>query len=92
MPLLPHERDANMPEHDPLVSPPELHRMEPKFSVAMQREHRKAGDFIPHIQIGTRIYYRLSSIRRFLAEKETTVQVMDDAEQEIEDGDHDDAA
>jgi hypothetical protein len=59
-------------ETDPLITPMELKRREPKFGLALQRKHRVVGDFIPHIQIGNRIFYRLSSVEKFLAEKETT--------------------
>jgi hypothetical protein len=58
-----------MPEPDELLlSPTDLHRKVPKFGLAFQRNHRKAGDFpIPHTQIGNRFFYRLSSVERFLA-------------------------
>lgn len=65
-------------EHpDGVLTPVELSHKYPQWGVAMQRRHREAGDFIPHIQIGNRIYYRLSTIETFLAERETTVQVLD---------------
>jgi hypothetical protein len=60
-----------MPEEDTLISPQELRRMHPHFGLRLQREHRMAGDFIPHIRIGNRIFYRLSSVEKFLAESET---------------------
>jgi hypothetical protein len=61
-----------MPESDDkLITPQELRRMEPKFGLAFQRKHRAAGDFIPHIRIGNRNFYRLSSVEKFLAEAET---------------------
>ena len=59
-----------MPESDILITPQELRRKEPKFGLTFQRKHRVAGDFIPHIRIGNRIFYRLSSVEKFLAENE----------------------
>lgn len=59
-----------MSEFDPLLSPTDLRRLEPKFGVALQRKRRKAGDFIPHIQINNRYFYRLSSVKRWLADQE----------------------
>jgi hypothetical protein len=42
-----------------------------KFGLAFQRNHRKAGDFpIEHVQIGSRFFYRRSSVEKFLAERE----------------------
>jgi hypothetical protein len=61
-----------MPESDILISPEELRRMHPHFGLRLQREHRVAGDFIPHIKIGNRIFYRLSSVEKFLADSETS--------------------
>ncbi len=56
----------------PVFSPQELHRRVPQFGIQMQRHHRQAGDFpIPHTSVGNRIYYRRSSVDRFLAEQET---------------------
>ena len=78
-----------MPESDDtLITPQELRRIHPHFGLRMQRVHRVAGDFIPHITIGNRIFYRLSSVERFLAESETNGGGDDDAlaEQEAETG------
>jgi hypothetical protein len=56
---------------DELLSPTDLHRKVRKFGLAFQRNHRKAGDFpIPHVQIGSRSFYRRSSVEKFLAEQE----------------------
>ena len=61
-----------MPEtDDPLISPQELRRRHPHFGLRRQRNHRVASDFIPHIKIGNRIFYRLSSVEKFLSESET---------------------
>lgn len=55
---------------DGFLSPTELHRRIEKFGPAMQRNHRKAGDFpIPHEVIGNRTYYRKSDVEAFLAGK-----------------------
>jgi hypothetical protein len=61
-----------MPEPDELLlSPTDLHRKVRKFGLAFQRNHREAGDFpIPHLQIGNRIFYRLSSVEKFLTQQE----------------------
>lgn len=60
-----------MPESDDeLLSPTDLRRLVPKFGLAFQRNHREAGDFIPHLSIGNRIFYRRSSVSKFLAEQE----------------------
>jgi hypothetical protein len=60
-----------MPEtDDPLISPQELRSRHPHFGLRRQRNHRVAGDFIPHIKIGNRIFYRLSSVEKFLQEME----------------------
>jgi hypothetical protein len=69
---LAHERkEENMPESDDtLISPQELRRMHPHFGLRLQREHRVAGDFIPFIKIGNRIFYKRSSVNRFLQEAE----------------------
>ena len=68
-----------MPENDTLLSPHELMRLHPHFGLRLQRERRRAGDFIPHIIVGRRIYYRLSSVEKFLAESETNGGSHDDA-------------
>jgi hypothetical protein len=69
---LTHERKRRaMPQNDTLLSPHELMRLHPHFGLRLQRERRKAGDFIPHIRVGHRIYYRRSSVEKFLAESET---------------------
>ena len=59
-----------MPEDDTLITPQELRRIHPHFGLRLQREHRVAGDFIPYIKIGNRIFYRLSSFEKFLQEME----------------------
>ena len=59
-----------MPESDPLLSPQELRRKVPKFGLRFQHNHREAGDFIPHIKIGNRFFYRLSAVEKFLADRE----------------------
>lgn len=60
-----------MSEPDQLLSPTDLHRVVRKFGVAFQRNHREAGDFpIAHVVIGNRVFYRRSSVDRFLAEQE----------------------
>jgi hypothetical protein len=59
-----------MPENDTLLSPHELMRLHPHFGLRLQRERRRAGDFIPHIIVGRRIYYRLSSVEKFFADSE----------------------
>lgn len=55
---------------DPLLTPTELKRMEPQLGVARQRKYRKAGGFIPHIVLGNRIFYRTSSVGKWLAQQE----------------------
>jgi len=71
-PLADEMREANMPESDDiLITPQELRLREPKFGLALQRKYRVAGEFIPHIRLGNRIFYRLSSVEKFLSEKET---------------------
>jgi hypothetical protein len=72
-------KGRNMPESDPLLSPQELRRKVPKFGLRFQHNHREAGDFIPHIKIGNRFFYRLSSVEKFLAESETNGGSHDDA-------------
>jgi hypothetical protein len=57
-------------ETDRLLSPTDLHRLEPKFGLERQRRHREAGDFIPHVVLGNRVFYRESSYRKWLAEQE----------------------
>ncbi len=53
---------------DAFLSPTDLHRRVNKFGLAMQRNHRKAGDFpIPHEVIGNRTYYRESDVAAFIA-------------------------
>jgi hypothetical protein len=59
-----------MPEPDELLSPNDLRRDNPRWGIQFQRTHRAAGDFVPHIQIGSRIFYRRSSVEKFLAEQE----------------------
>jgi hypothetical protein len=59
-----------MPEPDELLSPKDLRRLHPKFGLQFQRNHRAAGDFIPHLCIGNRIFYMRSSVTKFLAEQE----------------------
>ena len=62
----------SMPEPKELLSPTDLQRREPKFGLAFQANHCKAGDFpIPHVRIGSRIFYRRASVERFLAEQHT---------------------
>jgi hypothetical protein len=56
---------------DELLSPTDLHRKVPKFGLEFQRAHREAGDFIPHIRLGSRIFYRLSSVTKFLEDQES---------------------
>ena len=61
-----------MSESDPILGPKDLHRKIKAFGLEFQRAHREAGDFpIPHFRVGRRIFYRLSSVERFLAEQET---------------------
>ncbi len=55
---------------DDLLTPADLYRENPCWGIQIQRRHRAAGDFVPHIQIGTRIFYRRSSVDKFLAENE----------------------
>ena len=59
-----------MSEPDELLSPTDLRRLEPKFGLQFQRNHREAGDFVPHVRIGNRIFYRRSSVEKFLADQE----------------------
>ena len=57
-----------MPESNALLSPADLHRRIKKFGPTFQANHRKAGDFpIPHVVIGTRIFYRESDVTAFMA-------------------------
>ena len=59
-----------MSEPDPLLSPKDLHRRESKFGIQMQRRHREAGDFIPHLVIANRVFYRESAIKKWFDEQE----------------------
>jgi hypothetical protein len=63
-----------MSEPDPLLTPMDLKRRDNKFGVALQRKYRKAGGFIPHIVLGNRIFYRTSSVEKWLAEQEAKVR------------------
>ena len=57
-------------DDDKLLTPHELMYKIPHFGLRLQRERRKAGDFIPFIRVGHRIYYRESSVEKFLADAE----------------------
>ena len=59
-----------MSESDPLITPMDLKRRQPKLGVALQRKYRRAGGFIPHISLGNRILYRTSSVEKWLADQE----------------------
>lgn len=57
-------------ETDPLLSPMDLKRLQPKFGLERQRRHRAAGDFIPHISVGNRVFYRRSAVEKWLDAQE----------------------
>jgi hypothetical protein len=56
-------------DDDKLVSPHELWTNQPHLGLRMQRNRRRDGT-LPYMVIGTRIFYRESSIKKFLAEAE----------------------
>jgi hypothetical protein len=56
---------------DDILTPNDLYREHPCWGIQFQRAHRAAGDFIPHLRIGSRIFYRRSVVNKFLAENET---------------------
>jgi hypothetical protein len=58
------------PDDDEMLTPMDLKRLKPKFGLALQRKQREAGEFIPHIRIGNRYFYRRSSVEKWLAEQE----------------------
>ena len=55
---------------DDLLTPADLFRENPCWGIQFQRAHRAAGDFVPHIRIGDRIFYRRSTVEKWLAEQE----------------------
>jgi hypothetical protein len=59
---------------DDLLTPADLYREHPCWGLQFQHAHRVIGDFVPHIRIGSRIFYRRSSVERFLAESEKSIQ------------------
>ena len=74
-----NERVAIMSD-DPVLTPGDLHREQPRWTPQSQRRHRISGDFIPFIKIGNRVFYKRSSVTRFLAENEQTIQSRQDSD------------
>ena len=62
---------------DDILTPNDLYREHPCWGIQFQRAHRAAGGFVPHLQIGNRIFYRRSSVNKFLAENETQQQAQE---------------
>ena len=55
---------------DDILTPVDLHREHPRWGLQFQRAHRQRGDFIPFVRVGNRIFYRRSSVNKFLEEME----------------------
>ena len=57
-------------DNNDIITPVGLYREHPCWGLQFQSAHRKKGDFIPFIRVGNRIFYKRSSINKFLAEAE----------------------
>jgi hypothetical protein len=61
---------AIMPDSEQILSPVDVEKRWPRFSVKFQKIHRKQGNFAPFFMVGSKLFYRESSFLQWLDEQE----------------------
>jgi hypothetical protein len=60
-----------MPTPEQILSPVDVEKRWPRFSVKFQKIHRNQGNFAPFFVVGTKVFYRESALLSWITDNET---------------------